>query len=521
MGDAATKGTDMQSTNTEGATQDTATAEAAVQGFDPRTGKPAGEPVPATAPRAVREKADAARAAASAWARFGPAGRAGALDAVADSLDAHAGELVALADLETALGPVRLTGEVARTTGQLRMFSGLLREEGIEGLVRETAPAPIAAELVLANRPIGPVAVFAASNFPFAFSVAGGDTASALAAGCPVVVKAHEAHPRTSLRTAELVTAALTAAGAPPGVFDIVFGRESGGELLRHPALAAAGFTGSTQGGLALAAICAARPAPIPFFGELGSVNPVFALPGAARTRPAELAAGYAGSLTQGVGQFCTNPGLLFVPDQPELLETIGTAVAATTGGPMLSERIHAGYVEAARELAAIPGVRPLAQGAPGQGPWSGTPQVFVIDAQSYLDNAALLSEERFGPIGLVITYTFDAGADLLHLLESGATGTGHLTGTIHLDPADPVDLDLARAVTAQLRTLVGRIVYNGWPTGVAVNHAQHHGGPYPATTAPAYTSVGSTAILRWLIPVVYQGAPPELGLDRPENRLG
>jgi NADP-dependent aldehyde dehydrogenase len=217
------------------------------------------------------------------------------------------------------------------------------------------------------------------------------------------------------------------------------------------------------------------------------------------------------------VGQFCTNPGLIFVPTgtpaagEPDLPAAIGEALAQTAGGPMLSERIHAGYDEAARELASCVDVRLLAEGKPGQGPWSGTPQVYVTDVETYLRNAEQLSEERFGPVGLIVTYTPGTGPDLLRVLDLGATGSGHLTGTIQLDPADPEDLDLARAITARLRTLVGRIVYNGWPTGVAVNHAQHHGGPYPATTAPAYTSVGAAAIQRWLVPVVQQGLPPEL----------
>ena len=486
-------------------------ADTTIQGYDPRTGEPVGEPVPATDPREVGRKVAAARLAGPAWEGLGAIGRAVALEAAADALDAHTEELAVLADRETALGRPRMIGEVARTTGQLRLFAGLLRDGGYLGLVRETAAAPISAELVRTKRPVGPVAVFAASNFPFAFSVAGGDTASALAAGCPVIVKAHQGHPRTSVRTAELVGAALTEAGAPAGTFDLVHGFEAGGELLRHPGLAAAGFTGSTRGGLALSAVCADRPVPIPFYGELGSVNPVFVLPGAARARPGELAAGYTSSLTLGVGQFCTNPGLLFVPDDPDLLAAIAAAAEQTAGGPMLSERIHAGFTAAAAELGARPKVSLLAQGKSGDGPWSATPQVFTISAQDFLRDAEFLSEERFGPAGLVVTYPLEGGPDPYNVLELGATGHGHLTGTIHLDPADPADLARARELVTELRTLVGRIIYNGWPTGVAVNHAQHHGGPYPATTAPEHTSVGSAAIYRWLVPVVHQGCPPEL----------
>src|SRR5580692_8118524 len=235
-----------------------------IQGFDPRTGEPVGEPVPETT--------------------------------------------------DAAVGGERLTGEVARTTGQLRLFAAVLRDGGYADAV-VTPAAGVAPELRRINVPVGPVAVFAASNFPFAFSVAGGDTASALAAGCPVVVKAHEAHPVTSDLTAEIIAGALAAAGAPAGTFALVHGVQAGLRLLRHPAVAAAGFTGSTAGGLALARVCAERPVPIPFFGELGSVNPSVVLPGAAFSRPSAIATGFTGSLTLGAGQFCTNPGLLFVPE--------------------------------------------------------------------------------------------------------------------------------------------------------------------------------------------------------------
>ena len=318
-----------------------------IQGFDPRTGEPVGEPVAETTDAEVDTIVASAVAAAPAWgAGTALALRAAALDAVADALDDRAGELAAIADTETALGGERLSGEVARTTTQLRMFTGVLRTGSYEDAVVTRADGVIP-DLRRINRPVGPVAVFAASNFPFAFSVAGGDTASALAAGCPVVVKAHEAHPVTSDVTAEIVAQALASAGAPAGVFGLVHGVQAGLHLLRHPDLAAAGFTGSTAGGLALARICAERPVPIPFYGELGSVNPCVVLPGAAFARPAEVATGYAGSLTLGTGQFCTNPGLLFVPEDVGLLSAIGEAVSASAGGPMLSGRIFAGYEDA------------------------------------------------------------------------------------------------------------------------------------------------------------------------------
>ena len=478
-----------------------------VQGYDPRTGTPAGAPLPAAPAAEVDRAVAAATAAFSGWRA---ADRAAALDAVADLLDAHTAELAALADRETALGEGRLTGEVARTTGQLRLFAGVLRDGGYRDTVIERA-GQARPDLRRINRPIGPVAVFAASNFPFAFSVAGGDTASALAAGCPVIVKAHEGHPHTSLRTAELVKQALAGAGAPEGVFGLVFGFEAGVRLVRAPGIAGVGFTGSTRGGLALAKLCAERPDPIPFYGELGSVNPVFVLPGAVAERGAELAAGYAGSLTLGFGQFCTNPGLIFVPEDEAFLGEIAEAVAGTVGAPMLAERIHSGLVAGLADLAAVPGVRLLAEGKPGEGPWAPTPAVYAVGAQDFEANAEKLREEHFGPVGLVVTYRPDEAGGPAGLVERGSVGEGHLTSTIQLASEDEADLAAARELLPGLERIAGRIVFNGWPTGVAVTHAQHHGGPFPATTAPAHTSVGAAAIRRWLVPVVYQDAPAGL----------
>jgi NADP-dependent aldehyde dehydrogenase len=477
-----------------------------IQGYDPRTGEPVGEPVAETTDAEVDAIAAAAAAAFPAWGSDAAMpGRAAALDAVADALDDRAGELAAIADTETALGGERLIGEVARTTTQLRLFAGVLRDGGYLDSAF-TAAEGVVPDLRRINRPVGPVAVFAASNFPFAFSVAGGDTASALAAGCPVVVKAHEGHPVTSDLTAEIVAGALASAGAPAGTFGLVHGVQAGVRLLQHPAIAAAGFTGSTAGGLALARIAAERPVPIPFYGELGSVNPVVVLPGAAFARPAAVATGYVGSLTLGSGQFCTNPGLLFVPEDVGLLSAIAEAAGSSAGGAMLSARIFAGYENAVAEAVGHPGVTELAVGQPGPGPWGATPRVFQVSLKEFAADIAVLSRERFGPAGLVITYP--SVEDLLPVL---AALPGNLVGTVHVDTDSPEDLELARPVVAVLERVAGRIVCNGWPTGVAVVHAQHHGGPYPATTAPAYTSVGTAAIRRWLVPVAYQGFPPAL----------
>src|ERR1017187_1527487 len=477
-----------------------------IQGYDPRTGKPAGDPVAETTDDAVGRIALAAAVAAGPWQGISRADRARALAAVADALDARAADLVEVADTETALGVPRLTGEVARTTGQLRLVGEVLADGGYLDVIVSPAGEGVPG-LSRIKRAIGPVAVFAASNFPFAFSVAGGDTASALAAGCPVVVKAHEGHPRTSVLTGQIVADALAGAGAPAGTFAVVHGVPAGIRLLRHPAISAAGFTGSTRGGLALARICAERPVPIPFFGELGSVNPVVILPGAAAARPAAIAAGYAASLTLGAGQFCTNPGLLFIPaGDDDLQAAIAEAVSATVGGPMLSERIHDSYQEAVADLAASASVEPLAAGRPREGPWAATPQVFRTGLADFAAGLPALAQERFGPAGLVITY--QSADDLPAVLaELG----GNLSGGIHADERSSGDMSAAGQLAAVFARAVGRVIFNGWPTGVAVTWAQHHGGPWPATTAPGYTSVGATAIRRWLIPVVYQDFPPAL----------
>src|SRR6516165_5494919 len=477
-----------------------------IQGFDPRTGEPVGEPAAETTDAALDAIVASSLAAAPAWgAGTALARRAAALEAVADALDDRAGELAVIADTETALGGERLTGEVARTTVQLRMFAGVLRD-GSYVDAEVTHAEGVIPDLRRIDRPVGPVAVFAASNFPFAFSVAGGDTASALAAGCPVVVKAHEGHPVTSDVTAEIVAGALASAGAPSGAFGLIHGVQAGLRLLRHPDIAAAGFTGSTSGGLALARIAAERPVPVPFYGELGSVNPSVVLPGAAFSRPAAIATGYTGSLTLGTGQFCTNPGLLFVPEDVGLLSAIAEAVGASAGGAMLTGRIFANFQDAVEEAAEHPGVTELAAGRAGPGPWGATPQVFQVTLKEFAADIAVLSRERFGPAGLVITYP--SVDDLLPVLAALA---GNLVGTVHVDTGSPEDLDLARQVIAVLQHVAGRVFCDGGTTGVVVVAAQHHGGPWPATTVPASTSVGTAAIRRWLVPVAYQDFPAEL----------
>jgi NADP-dependent aldehyde dehydrogenase len=477
-----------------------------VQGFDPRTGTPAGEAVPASTPAEVDRVVSAAAAAMPAWSALSSARRADVLDRLAEALDAATDELVALADKETALGETRLRGEVGRTTGQLRMFADWVRRgHHAEAVIsRGTDARPDVRRML---HPIGPVAVFAASNFPFAFSVAGGDTASALAVGCTVVVKAHEAHPHTSVLVADTLRHALGEAGLPEDVLGLVQGFEAGGSLVRHPAIKAAGFTGSLRGGRALFDIACARPDPIPFYAEMGSVNPVVVLPGAAAARATDIAGEYAASLTLGAGQFCTNPGLLFVPDSAELLAALGKAVGATSAGPLLSERIRDSYVDSTAGMT----LPVLAHGSAAGGAWSVTPQAWQVDLDTFTAQAD--HSEIFGPAGLVITYsTVDS------LLPALSTLDGSLTASIH---ATDDDSDAA-AVAAALRPLAGRLIFNGWPTGVAVCWAMHHGGPWPATTS-THTSVGATATQRWQTPTAYQNwpqqlLPPELRDDNPLN---
>ncbi len=476
----------------------------AVQGYDPRTGQPVGDPVPFTSPEEVTNVLRAAAEAFPAWSRWPAADRAVALEAVAALLDEHTEELAALADGETALGMTRLRGEVGRTTGQLRMFAGVLRDGGyVQAILTQADSALGRPDVRRMLRPLGPVAVFAASNFPFAFSVAGGDTASALAAGCPVVVKAHEGHPGTSLAVAGLVGRALREAGAPRGVFAMVSGFEAGTALARAEEIKAVGFTGSLRGGRALYDLTTRRPEPIPFYGELGSVNPVVVLPGAASARAERIAQEYAASLTLGGGQFCTNPGLLFVPEDEELLAALGRSVGGSSGAPMLTARIRRSYADQVSAMDEWSGLRTLAEGKPGEGSWAVAPRVWRTGLDAFESDAERLGEECFGPAGLVVVY-----GDVAALRTALKRLPGSLTASVH---AEPADLAAAEQVGEVLSRRAGRLIHNGWPTGVAVCWAMHHGGPWPATTSSAHTSVGATAIDRWLAPVAYQDWPQEL----------
>lgn len=448
----------------------------------------------------VDEVAAAAGAASSELASTVPSTRAAWLEAVADALDGRVDELVALADEESHLGTARLTGEVARTTGQLRLFAAVLRDGAFLEVVIDHADAsatPPKPELRRMLRPTGPVAVFSASNFPFAFSVAGGDTASALAAGCPVIVKAHSAHPRLSRLTAAIVTEALRSAGAPDGTFALVEGREQGTALVQHPAITAVGFTGSLAGGRALFDLASQRPAPIPFYGELGSTNPVVITEAALQGEAAgELARGLAASFTLGVGQFCTNPGLVLVPSGSGFAELVAQAAADTVAGRMLTPGIAEAYAAGTARAAGHPGVRTLLGDGTAAAD-SGVPTVLATTAVTVLDAPDVLLEEIFGPATLVIEVADDAELHAV-LAEVG----GALTATVHAAPGE----DIAGLVS-RLEPIAGRVLFGGWPTGVAVGWAQHHGGPWSATTS-LHTSVGASAVRRFQRPIVYQDAP-------------
>ncbi|MFI0408775.1 aldehyde dehydrogenase (NADP(+)) [Actinomadura sp. 3N508] len=440
----------------------------------------------------------AAVSAAPEWAGAPPETRAGALTAVAAALEGARAELTALADEETRLGAARLNGELTRTTFQLTLFAEQVREGAFHDARIDAAdpawPTGPRPDLRRYRTAVGPVLVFAASNFPFAFGVAGGDTASAWAAGCPVVVKAHPGHPRLSRRTAE----AIASAGLPDGVFGLIEGEEAGVEALRHPGIAAAAFTGSQKGGLALAKIAAGRPVPIPFYGEMGSVNPSVVTPRAARARGEEIVEGYAASLTMGAGQFCTNPGLLFAP--AALLGPAARRLREIGAAPMLNDRIESGYLTAADALAARPGVRRIVWPDDGT---STAPRLLAMDLDAFKADIDAAAEECFGPLGLIVTY--ERLADVADVLTSLP---GQLTASLHAEPGETGDL---APLTAVLAGRSGRVLWNQWPTGVSVTHAMQHGGPFPATTAPSATSVGTAAIDRFLRPVAYQGWPQDL----------
>ncbi|WP_406448809.1 aldehyde dehydrogenase (NADP(+)) [Streptomyces sp. NBC_00876] len=495
-------------------------AAAPVWSVDPRTGNPREQ----VAVEATAEEVDRAVRAAHA-VRHSLADRTvrAAFLRTAAELLVEAGEhVIEAADAETALGPARLTGELARTAAQLRAFAEVVDEGAYLDIhidhedATRTPPWP---DLRRYKIPLGVVAVYAASNFPLAFSVPGGDTASALAAGCPVVVKAHPDHPATSELCAAVLRRAAVRSGLPEDVVTVVHGFGAGVELVRHPLIGAAGFTGSVRGGRALFDAAAARPVPIPFHGELGSLNPVVVTEAAAAERGEQIGAGLAGSMTMGAGQFCTKPGFVLAPageSGDRLLKSLTDAVSDTEAGILLDHRMRDAFLAGVGERAALPQVEaPVTPGAGGEHTVAAgflTVPAHLLTTEGPHD--ALL-EECFGPVTVVARYTSD---DEITAVLSRLPGNLTATLQIATEEAD----GSAAGLLAALTPLAGRVLVNGWPTGVAVAPAQHHGGPYPATTSTS-TSVGATAIERWLRPVSYQTVPeallpPELREDNPLN---
>lgn len=456
----------------------------------------------------VNRAVEAAEAAFWSYSATTREVRAAFLDAIADAIEVRAEAITEIGTQETGLPVTRLQGERGRTTGQLRLFASHIRKgEYLDCRVdaalpdRQPAPRP---EIRLMQQPIGPVAVFGASNFPLAFSTAGGDTASALAAGCPVVVKGHSAHPGTGEIVAEAVAEAAQKCGLHPGVFSLVQGgrRDVGTALVTHPLIKAVGFTGSLAGGRALFDLCVSRPEPIPFFGELGSVNPMFLLPGAMANRMDKIVAGWAGSLTMGAGQFCTNPGIAIV--RAEQAEALGaamvTALSAIGTQTMLTEGIAQAYAQGRDRMAAAPKVQELLTQMCDRR--QATPQLFMVKGSDWTQNH-VLQEEVFGPLALIITAESDE-----EMISIAKAFEGQLTCTLHVDGEDT---DLARRLMPILQRKAGRVLANGFPTGVEVVDAMVHGGPYPASTNFGATSVGTMAIRRFLRPVSYQNLPEAL----------
>jgi len=431
------------------------------------------------------------------------------LETIAEEIEARAGAITEIGTQETGLPAGRLNGERGRTTGQLRLFAEHIRKGEYLDVRRDPAlpdrqPAP-RPEIKLVQRPIGPVAVFGASNFPLAFSTAGGDTAAALAAGCPVVVKGHSAHPGTAEIVAEAIHAAIASSGVHAGVFSLIQGgrRDVGTRFVTHPLIKAVGFTGSLAGGRALFDLCAQRPEPIPFFGELGSVNPMFVLPQAARARAESLGRGWAESLSLGAGQFCTNPGVAIVLGGPDGERFIGaTRDALANVGPqtMLTDGIARAYREGQARFQVRNSVKPVYETASPDR--AASPNLYETTGGQFLADHTL-SQEVFGPLGLVVNVkSIEEMVAIARALE------GQLTATIHMDGED---MDDARRLMPVLERKAGRVLTNGYPTGVEVVDSMVHGGPYPASTNFGATSVGTMSIRRFLRPVCFQNVPQEL----------
>ncbi|AJE46363.1 aldehyde dehydrogenase (NADP(+)) [Celeribacter indicus] len=432
--------------------------------------------------------------------------RAVFLETIAGEIEARAEAITTIGSQESGLPEARLQGERGRTTDQLRLFASHIRagdylDRRHDPALPDRQPLP-RPDLRMMQRPIGPIAVFGASNFPLAFSTAGGDTAAALAAGCPVVVKGHGAHPGTAEIVAEAIHAAIAKCAMPKGVFSLVQGgdRSVGQALVQHPLIKAVGFTGSLAGGRALFDLCAQRPEPIPFFGELGSVNPMFMLPEAVAARGKDLGRSWAASLSMGAGQFCTNPGIAVViggTDADAFVEAARAALSEQGPQVMLTDGIAEAYSAGAKAIGAQSGVQDLLTSMCDRR--EARPFLFKVAAPDWLGNHAL-SEEVFGPLGLVVV-----AKDAAEMGRVARSFDGQLTATLHMEAGDT---DLARRLLPVLERKAGRVLANGFPTGVEVCDSMVHGGPYPASTNFGATSVGTLSIRRFLRPVCYQNLP-------------
>ncbi|HKR13520.1 MAG TPA: aldehyde dehydrogenase (NADP(+)) [Pyrinomonadaceae bacterium] len=483
---------------------------ATLQGFNPATTENLLPLYHAASRAEVDQAAELAQAAFASYSQTSGVEKGRFLRRIAENIEALGDELIARANAESALPEPRLRAETGRTCSQLRLFAGVVEEGSwVDARIdrgdpeRKPLPKPDVRSMW---RPLGPVVVFGASNFPLAFSVAGGDTASALAAGNPVIVKAHPAHPGTSELVGLALQQAVRDCDLPEGVFSLLYdaGNEVGTALVKHPLIKAGGFTGSRAGGRALFDVASSRPEPIPFYAEMSSINPVFILAGALRERSDQLAAGLHASVTLGAGQFCTNPGLIMLADNEDsdaFVKRLGELMVYTNEQTMLTPAIKASYQKGVSSRMAHTALQTVGPSA-----------LFKTTATDFLANPEL-AEELFGPSTLVVIYT-DQLFNLVKALE------GQLTATIH---GTEEDLQTHQDLIRLLETKVGRLVFNGFPTGVEVGHAMVHGGPYPATSDSRYTSVGTRAIHRFARQVCFQDFPgstllPELQDENPLN---
>jgi len=462
----------------------------------------------------INQAVDLAEKAVKICRKTANESRAAFLEAIASEIEGLGDDLINTGILETALPQARLQGERGRTCGQLRFFASIVKEGSwvdarIDTAIPDRAPIP-KPDIRQMSISLGPVAVFGASNFPLAFSVAGGDTASALAAGCPVIFKAHPAHPNTSDLVARAIIKAAQKTGMADGVFSMVHGRANrvGEELVRNSAVKAVGFTGSFRGGKALFDLANQREEPIPVYAEMGSTNPVFILPGALKDAQG-LATGMAGSISLGVGQFCTNPGLLFIPkneDGKAFINAITESVTTGEGGTMLTPGIKVAYDNSKASLEEQSGVKSLAKSKKPASTAGVEAQVYQVTASEFSNNP-ILAKEVFGPSSVIVNYN-----DKEDILTIARNLKGHLTATVHGTHEDLKDYSELFDI---LENKVGRILINGLPTGVEVCHSMVHGGPFPVTTASQTTSVGGNAIKRFVRPVSYQNFPADLLPDQ------